>query len=331
MVFYSQWTRAQLTALCFILITNLIHLVGLYCLIWETSTSPSLISFHLVNAAEALIAVIFTLEGVCLFVLLYMYMHVQAQVEQSCLLAVGIVCVLSNVLCFTFAGNLSINFAREVFLSTFPAANMTVSSDQSVLVHSKFILALTGTLLKGLCWIFITLLTVAKTFTISSHHQDDTLRIHHRRNIVSNFYVLVRMVVFIGALYYSVASWSMMVLNMSQDFTHSIYTMYLFFPYLISLSISECIEDSRITKGVFLSIIGVFVAFLVKNLLDLAGTIYHCSSHWTRQCIEQNPVYYSAMITNGIAGILLWMCIGGLWPSSDDKKSIDSELERQEV
>ena len=299
MVFCShdQWTRARQLALCFIVITNLIHLVGLYRLILETSTSPSLVSFHLVNTAEALIvffAVFFTLEGICLFVLLYTCMHVQAQVEQSCLLAVGIVCAFSNVLCFTFAGSLSMSYAREVLLSAFPAANMTVSSDQSVLglVHPKFTLALTGTLLKGLCWIFITFLAVAKTFTISSHHQD-TLRIHHRQlNKVSNFYVLVRMVVFIGTLSYSVASWSMMVLDMSQDFTHSIYTMYLFFPYLISLSISEYIEDSRITRGVLLSIIGVFVAFLVKNLLDLTGTIYHCSTHW---CIEQNPVYYSAM------------------------------------
>ena len=95
--------------------------------------------------------------------------------------------------------------------------------------------------------------------------------------------------------------------------------MYLFFPHLLSLLISECIKDSRITRGVLLSIIGEFVAFLVKNLLDLAGTIYHCSTHWIIQCIEQNPVYYSTMITNSIAGILLWLFISELWSSSDDK------------
>lgn len=105
---------------------------------------------------------------------------------------------------------------------------------------------------------------------------------------------------------------ALMVSNMFPDCIHSIYTMYLFFPYLISLSISKFIEDSRATRGVILSIISMFMALLIKNMLDLAGTIYHCSSHWTQQCIEQNPVYYSTMISNCIAGILLWMCISEL-------------------
>ena len=133
------------------------------------------------------------------------------------------------------------------------------------------------------------------------------------------------MVVFIAALYCSVMTWRLMVLNMFPDFTPSIYTMYLFIPYLISLSISECIKDSRVSRGVLLSIICVFMAFLVKNLLDLAGTIYHCRSHWTQHCIERNPIYYSAMISIGTAGILLWMGISELWPLSDRNSSNSRE------
>ena len=307
MIVFYGWTKTHLLGLCFILISYLIYLVGIHCMTVEDSTSLH-VPFHL-SIAEALIVfcvILFFLEKICLSGLLYVQAH-----EQFYFLVVGTMCEFSSILYFVFAGDLSISFEMDLFSSAFPAANASVSSNQMVPMHPKFILALAGTLLKGLSWIFIIFLAMAKTYSFS--HQDITM---HRNNI-SNFCVSVRMVIFIAALYYSIVMWTMMVSSMFPDFIPFIYTMYLFYPYLISLAISECIDDSRVTRGVFLSIISVFMTFLVKNLLDLVGTICLCSSHWTQQCIEQNPIYYSTMVSNGVAGVLLWMCISEFWPLSD--------------
>ena len=317
MAFFFKWTKGHLlsVALCFILISNLIYFVGICCVIWEYNSSSPRASFYL-TTAEAIIvfcAVLF-MEEICLFGLLYM----QAQIEKFCFLVPGaVLALISSILCFVLTENLSTDYARELFLPAFSAANMSLSSHQAVPLSPRFILVLIGPLLKGLIWIFIIIsfLAMVKTFTFS--HQGT--RMH--QNKISTFYMLIRMVIFIAALYYNAAVWSTMVSTMFPDFTHSIYTAYLFFPYLISLSISEYTEDSRATRGIILSIISVFIALLVKNTLDLAGAVYHCSSHWSQQCSdsERNPVYYSTMISNCIAGILLWMCIGKLWPLSDDK------------
>jgi hypothetical protein len=293
------------------------YFVGLCCIIWECSLSPHALFYP--TTAKAIIvvsAVLFFLEETFLFGLLDIYM--QTQVKQFYFLVAGAISALtSSILCFTLAGNLSTNFSRELFLSALSVANMIPSSNQTVPMYPEFMLALVGTLLKGLSWIFIMILFLAMAKTSIFPHQGTSLRMN--QNKISNFYVSIRMVIFIIALYISAEMWSMMVSSMLPDFTHSIYTMYLFFPYLISLSISEYLEDNRLTRGVILSIISVFVAMLFKNMLDLAGTIYHCSSHWSLQCIERNPVYYSTIISNCIAGILLWLCISELWPLSDDK------------
>ena len=307
MVIYGR-TKTHLLVLCFILISYLIYLVGLHCIMAEDLTSLHVL-FHL-TTAEALIvsyAILFFLEKICLSGLLCVQAH-----EQFFFLVVGTVCEFASMLYFVFVGDLSIGFEMGHFSSAvFPATNLSVSSNQTVPMHPKFIFALAGTLLKGMSWMFIISLAMAKTFSFS--HQETRMY----RNKISNFYVSVRMVIFIAALYSSVVTWSVTVSNMFPDFIHSIYTMYLFYPYLISLSISECIDDSRVTIGVFLSIISVFMTLLAKNLLDLVWTIYLCSSHWTQQCTEQNPVYYSTVISNGVAGVLLWMCISKLWPLSD--------------
>ena len=321
MAFFFKWTKGHLLplALCFILISNLIYSVGICCVIWEYNSSSPHASFYL-TTAEAIIvfcAVLFFMEETCLLGLLY----VQAQIEKFCFLVLGAVSALvSNILCFALTENLSTDYARELFLPAFSAANMSlVSFHQAVPLSPRFSLVLIGPLLKGLIWIFIIIsfLPMVKTFSDTFSYQGT--RTH--QNKISTFYVLIRMVIFIAALYYNAAVWSTMVSNMFPDFTYSIYTAYLFFPYLISLSISEYTEDSRATRGIILSIISVFIALLVKNTLDLAGAVYHCSSHWSQQCSdsERNPVYYSTMISNCIAGILLWMCIGKLWPLSDDK------------
>ena len=316
MAFFFKWTKGHLlpVALCFVLISNLIYFVAICCVIWEYNSSSPHASFYL-TTAEAIIVfctVLFFMEETCLFGLLY----VQARIEKFCFLVPGAVLALvSSILCFVLTEDLSTDYARELFLPAFSAANMSLSSHQAVPLSPRFILVLIGPLLKGLIWIFIIIsfLPMVKTFTFS--HQGT--RTHP--NKISTFYMLIRMVIFIAALYHNAVMWSTMVSNMFPDFTHSIYTAYIFFPYLISLSISEYTEDSRATRGIILSIISVFIALLVKNTLDLAGAVYHCSSHWSQQCIERNPVYYSTTISNCIAGILLWMCIGKLWPLSDDK------------
>ena len=316
MVFYGWWTKTHLLALCFILISYLMYLVGLYCIIVEHSAwikeLPPNAPFHS-STIEAFIVfcVGLFLEKICLTGLLYE----QVMQEQFYFPGIGALCAFVSILCFVFAGNLSISYGRELFSTAFPAIR-NVSSDQMASIRPKFILAFTGTLLNGLSWLFVVFLGMTKTHSFS---QDTGLRMS--QNKISNIYVSVRTVIFITALYYSVVNWNMLVSNIFPDFVHSVYVMYLFFPYLTSLSISECIGDSRVTKGVVLSIISVFMTFVIKNLLNLAGTIYHCSSHWTQQCIEQNPVYYSTMISSGIAGMLLWMCISELWPNSGNNSS----------
>ena len=323
---YGQRVKACLLALCFILISNVVYLVGLHCIVSRSIASPLGVAFHL-PATKALVmfySILFFVEETCLFGVLFVLL-VKAQVNDKqfnvLVLSVSTVFAITSVLCWMFSGNLSASNVRELFLSGFPVADKSISSNQTAPLHAEFILAWTGTLLKAVSWIFVIFLAMAKTFTVS--HQDDHAKMHQNR--VSDFYSLVRMVVFIVALYCSVSTWDVMVSNMFPDFTHSIYTMYLFIPYLISLAISECIEDSRLTRGVLLSIIAVFIAFFVKNLLDLATTIYYCSSHWTEQCLEWNPVYYSTMVVISIAGITLWICISELsdrnLSSSTDKAS----------
>ena len=318
MVFYSWWTKTCLLALCFVLISYLMYLVGLYCIIVEDSARISEVSSHSPfhsSVVDALIVfcVVLFLEKICLTGLLY----VQITREKSYFPGISAVwCAFFSILCFVCAGYLSVSYERELF-STFPAIAGNVSFDQTASsIHPKFILAFLGTLLNGLSWLFVIFLGMTKTHSFLT--QDTRLP----QDKISNLYVSVRMIIFITALYYSVANWNLVVSNIFPDFVHSVYVMYLFFPYLTSLSISECIGDSRLTKGVILSIITIFVSFLLKNLLDLARIIYHCSSDWTQlQCIEQNPVYYSTVISSGIAGILLWMCIGELWPNSSNNSS----------
>ena len=318
MVFYGWWTKTRLLAICFVLISYLMYLVGLYCIIVEDSAWTSEVSSHSPfrsSTVEALIVfcVALFLEKIYLTGLLY----VQVMQEQFYFPGIGAVCAFFGILCFVFAGNLSISYGRELFSTAFPAI-ANVSSDLPASIRPKVILAFAGTLLNGLSWLFVVFLGMTKTHSFS---QDTGLRMSQNKISNTCIYVSVRMVIFITALYYSVVNWNMLISNTFPDFVHSVYVMYLFFPYLISLSISECIGESRVTKGVVLSIISVFMTFVIKNLLNLAGTIYHCSSHWTQQCIEQNPVYYSTMISSGIAGMLLWMCISELWPNSGNNSS----------
>ena len=127
------------------------------------------------------------------------------------------------------------------------------------------------------------------------------------------------MVALIPALYYSVVTWTMLVPKTFPNILPTTYVKYSFYPCLISVGIAECIGNRKIRKVVYLSIVSVFVTFLIKILIDLCGTIYHCAcnSHWIPQeCIEQNPVYYSIMISCSAAGTLLWICIIELRPFS---------------
>ena len=161
--------------------------MGLCCVILEYNSSSPHVPFYLTTAEAVVVlcAVLFFLEETCLFGLLYM----QAQIKKFYFLVAGAVSALiSSILWFMFAGNLSSNYARELFLSASSAANLSLSSNGTVPMHPKFILALIGPLLKGLIWIFIMIsfLVMVKTFTFS---HDQGTRMH--QNKISTFYVLI--------------------------------------------------------------------------------------------------------------------------------------------
>ena len=303
MVFHS-WTRLHLLVLCFFLISYLIYLVGLCCIISSTWTNgvPPRAPF-LSSTVESILVFCAILSWelfICVSGLLY-----KPETRDQCDFTVDAISAFIGLIYFVFGGDLSLSHTRDVFSTLFPA-NASSNSAQTPSVHPGVVLAWIGTLLKGLSWLLFVVLAIVK----SNPSQDTPTH----KSKITTFFVLVRMIALILTLYYSVVTWAMLVSKMVPDFVPFTYTMCTFFPCLISLGISECIGDVKISKGVFLSIISIFITFLIKSLLDLAGTIYHCSSYWTEQCIEQNPIYYSTTVSCTIAGTLLWICIIELQP-----------------
>ena len=324
MVFHS-WTRTHLLVLCFFLISYLIYLVGLCCMVdstWINGVPPHTPFLSSTDEALLVLYAILSWElSICVSGLLYMQMRNRCDFELST------ICAFFGVICFVFVGDLSLSRTRDVFSTLFPA-NASSNSAQTPSVHPGVVLAWIGTLLKGLSWLLFIVLAIVKP-----NPSQDT---QTQESKITTFYMLRRMIILMLSLYYSVVTWTMLVSKMVPDFVPSTYTMYTFFPCLISLAISECIEDVKLSKGVFLSFISVFVTFLIKSLLDLAGTTYHCSSYWTQQCIEQNPIYYSTVISCTVAGTLLWMCIielrlfTGDPSNSEDKFHLPAVLDLEE-
>ena len=327
----SSWTsKLILLPLCFLVVgvwTYLISLCSFIYSIWKTNTAHGENStlFHTTTDHDLNLTVVSVSLSWELFMslsgVIYMAAQVKGSLASSPQVLYAFFYALVSTVSFLLNGDVFVGRIRDIFSEFYPTSPdgvvVITPSNEIAPPYDKITLAMMiGSLVKGLSWLFFIVMHFFQAY------RSKAATPNNNQNITTT--LATSTLLFVTLVYCTVVTWSVFGSKVEVNFAFPTYI--ILFDFLVAILLVKCFGYSdSIMMGVFLSILSVYLTYMVEILIDLVRTIdncYYSSSQWSLHCIHMNPIYYSTMISIGMAGTLLWMYIFELWQFSYSQPSL---------